>query len=246
MSGQKPFVILRSPSGIFYTAPNPTPDGDPTDGGPSAVVGYADSEDEAESECLRLRTEYLSRRVTVKARDIEDIPIGSNPFHHDLSRMGTPLVRDWMVMHEGYDSADSPLPMSHLILVNLRSGQRIRLDLIPQEAPTAFQPEVKITSTLPSPTPSIIYPDADNPDWEPWVEVDPSIDEIPTGINIGDLVQFQMLVEREGLEWLPWAILATREQLSAVFGTQSVDGDSAIVAYRVKKAHGSSLGKKGT
>lgn len=41
--------------------------------------------------------------------------------------MGTTLVRGWTVMHPGFDT----LPLDHMVLVNTRTGQRIRLDLRP-------------------------------------------------------------------------------------------------------------------
>lgn len=60
---------------------------------------------------------------------LEPIPPESNPFHYDAYNMGTPLVRGWIVMHSGYDSEDQPFPMTYLILVNTRTGQRIRIDM---------------------------------------------------------------------------------------------------------------------
>lgn len=55
------------------------------------------------------------------------IPAGENPFFHDSFNMGTPLVRGWLVMHEGYDRKEDPQPLHYLILVNTRTGQRIRI-----------------------------------------------------------------------------------------------------------------------
>lgn len=69
--------------------------------------------------------------VRVEQQPVSHIEPNSNPFHHDLFNMGTTLVRGWVVMHEGYDRNDSPLPLHYLILVNTRTGQRIHLNLRP-------------------------------------------------------------------------------------------------------------------
>ncbi len=62
-------------------------------------------------------------------RHLEPIPPNSNPFHYDISNMGTPLVRGWTVMHPGFDSKENPLPLNYVILVNCRTGQRIHVKL---------------------------------------------------------------------------------------------------------------------
>lgn len=67
--------------------------------------------------------------VTVKASNLEPIPVGGNPFHYDLFRMGTELVRGWMIMHEG--NSDQGTPLRYLILINRNTGQRLQLDLLP-------------------------------------------------------------------------------------------------------------------
>ena len=56
------------------------------------------------------------------------IPPDSNPFHYDAYNMGTSLVRGWTVMHEGPDSTEQR-PLRYLILINGRTGQRIRVNL---------------------------------------------------------------------------------------------------------------------
>lgn len=55
------------------------------------------------------------------------VPPNSNPFHYDSYHMGTPLVRGWMVMHEGTDLPEAPRELTYVILINTRTGQRIRL-----------------------------------------------------------------------------------------------------------------------
>lgn len=57
------------------------------------------------------------------------IPVGDNPMRHDHWHMGTHLVRGWVAMHEGFDNPKGPLPLRYVILVNIRSGQRIRVNL---------------------------------------------------------------------------------------------------------------------
>lgn len=63
------------------------------------------------------------------ARHLAPIPAGDNPFHHDAFHMGTTLVRGWMVMHTGFDRKENPLDLTYVILVNTRTGQRIRINL---------------------------------------------------------------------------------------------------------------------
>lgn len=65
----------------------------------------------------------------VAVEDLNHLPVGANPFHYDPIRMGTDLVRGWMVMHDGFDNSEDPLPLQEIILYNSRSGQRIRISL---------------------------------------------------------------------------------------------------------------------
>lgn len=81
-------------------------------------------------------------RVTFRAVEMESIPVGANPFLHDYFSMGTQLVRGWWAMHDGYDSKDDPksqFALRHLYLYNERSGQRIRLEILPQQPQTAAE-----------------------------------------------------------------------------------------------------------
>lgn len=61
---------------------------------------------------------------------MEPIPPNDNPFWHDAFSMGTTLVRDWVVMHGGFDRPESPRRLDYLILINGRTGQRIKV--VPQ------------------------------------------------------------------------------------------------------------------
>lgn len=79
-------------------------------------------------------------------RHLAPIPANSNPFHHDSQRMGTDLVRGWMVMHEGFDSKENPYNLTHVVLINQRTGQRIMVDMssiYPQEAEEEVVAEVQ-------------------------------------------------------------------------------------------------------
>ena len=78
--------------------------------------------------CGRMKDSRRSRHcgfVLPVVQHLAPIPPGSNPFHYDYGRMGTDLVRGWVVMHPGFDSTETPLELGHVILVNVRSGQRI-------------------------------------------------------------------------------------------------------------------------
>lgn len=61
----------------------------------------------------------------------EPIPPHSNPYRYDFALMGTGLVRGWEIMHEGYDREEEPRPLNYLILINKRTGQRLRIELVP-------------------------------------------------------------------------------------------------------------------
>lgn len=61
--------------------------------------------------------------------NIDPFPENCNPFHHDATSMGTSLPRRWMVMHDGYDRAESPFPLNHLYFVNTTTGRRVRVHL---------------------------------------------------------------------------------------------------------------------
>lgn len=59
------------------------------------------------------------------------IPPNSNPFHYDLSSMGTMLMNGWTIMHEGSGHEENPRAARFFVLVNTRTGQHIRIDLVP-------------------------------------------------------------------------------------------------------------------
>jgi hypothetical protein len=67
-----------------------------------------------------------------KLTALPPFPANSNPFHHDMSNMGTRMGKDLMLMHRNHDTEEC----KYLILVNTATGERWRLDLV---APTAEQ-----------------------------------------------------------------------------------------------------------
>lgn len=69
--------------------------------------------------------------ATVQA--MESIPPGANPFHYDSFSMGTSLVRDMLIMHEGYDGPPPrQMPMNWAYFVNTRTGNRLKVVFDPK------------------------------------------------------------------------------------------------------------------
>jgi hypothetical protein len=71
--------------------------------------------------------------VTLNLSNLESIPAGANPFHHDMFNMGTELARGWMAMHEGSTRPENPLPLNELILINRNTGQRFQIKMEPTQ-----------------------------------------------------------------------------------------------------------------
>lgn len=80
--------------------------------------------------------------VFPSVREMTFFPRNCNPFHHDLSHMGTPLVRGWVAMHEGYGRPDVEDQLRYVILVNTRTGRRLRVDISELEDYQEPQPQV--------------------------------------------------------------------------------------------------------
>lgn len=68
--------------------------------------------------------------VVVEEKDPMDLSKSANPFNYDGFSMGTQLVRGWVAMHDGYDRLEEPFPLQRLDLVNTRSGQWIKINLM--------------------------------------------------------------------------------------------------------------------
>ena len=73
--------------------------------------------------------------VKAEVAELDPIPANGNPYHYDSFNMGCPLVRGWEIMHAGLDSPDNPRPLEYVVLINTRSGPRLRINLSPK-APT--------------------------------------------------------------------------------------------------------------
>lgn len=58
---------------------------------------------------------------------MDPIPAHSNPFHYDSFNMGTDIPGGILVMHAGFQRPESPRPVQYLIVINQRTGQRIRI-----------------------------------------------------------------------------------------------------------------------
>lgn len=65
----------------------------------------------------------------ISISDLPRLPPGANPFHHDSYHMGSHLVRGWLAMHNGFDNPTSPRPLDYIILINTRTGRRLKLTL---------------------------------------------------------------------------------------------------------------------
>jgi hypothetical protein len=58
-------------------------------------------------------------------RDLEPIPPGSNPFVFDLHNMGEQIGNGLMLMFGNHPGE----PCKYLILVDIKSGERVRLQI---------------------------------------------------------------------------------------------------------------------
>jgi hypothetical protein len=73
-----------------------------------------------------------NEEVAATVSEMQAFPPNCNPFRHDHFHMGSDLVRGWMAMHSGFDRDDEPLPLNYVILVNQRTGQRLKVELLPK------------------------------------------------------------------------------------------------------------------
>lgn len=86
--------------------------------------------------------------VNASINELPLLPVMANPFHYDSTSMGTRLVRDWYVMHAGYDANEDQRGLMSVTLFNRRSGQRFFVDLSRIDADTDFmREEVKAATT---------------------------------------------------------------------------------------------------
>jgi len=80
-------------------------------------------------------------RMIVRHELMPSIPAGANPFNHDEYSMGTNLSRDIIIMHPGFDNKDDPRAMEWFYIVNIRTGQRVKINM--QHVPSAEQYDAK-------------------------------------------------------------------------------------------------------
>lgn len=64
-------------------------------------------------------------KITPKIVELEPFPADCNPFHHDMSNMGTRIGKDLMLMHSNHTHE----VCKFLIFVDTKTGQRFRLEL---------------------------------------------------------------------------------------------------------------------
>lgn len=58
----------------------------------------------------------------MKTIEMPEFPPNSNPYRYDLFSMGTPVGRNFMIMHGSHN------PKDRLIVVHIPSGKRFSLD----------------------------------------------------------------------------------------------------------------------
>lgn len=80
-------------------------------------------------------------QVEVSVREIEAIPAGANPFHHDAWRMGADLTESYLAM---FNSGEKPT--KHMVMCNRETGQRFMFEFTPK-TPTLLD-IVKFEPTL--------------------------------------------------------------------------------------------------
>lgn len=82
--------------------------------------------------------------VMASITELPLLPVMANPFHYDAMSMGTSVVRDWIIMHDGYDGPDNQRALRSMTLVNRRSGQRFYVDLSRMDMETDYiRPQVE-------------------------------------------------------------------------------------------------------
>lgn len=73
--------------------------------------------------------------VTAAVEELPSWPPNCNSMRHDHFSMGTPLVRGWIALHEGYGRPGDIDPLRNVTLVNEKSGQRFVVRFAPVATP---------------------------------------------------------------------------------------------------------------
>lgn len=67
----------------------------------------------------------MASKHLVEVVELDNLPPGSNPFHHDAFSMGTPMGSNLLLMHGNHPSEKC----GYLILINPFNGCRLRINL---------------------------------------------------------------------------------------------------------------------
>ena len=116
------FAIYVSDEGTEYSS-----DGQYVVDGPEILkdLNIAGLNNDYVKSVLNERNFKQSDFVDVKVSEMESIPPNSNPYLFDTNNSGMYLINGWEVMF----SSSQPAPLKELILINMFSGQQIKLDL---------------------------------------------------------------------------------------------------------------------
>lgn len=116
------FAIYVSDEGTQYSS-----DGQYVVGGPESLkaLNLAGLNNDHVKSVLNERKFKDTDFVDVKVSEMESIPPNSNPYLFDYVNSGLGLVHGWEAMFSSSQSS----PLKELILVNTKSGQRLKLDL---------------------------------------------------------------------------------------------------------------------
>lgn len=104
-----------------------------------ALTDLCEPDMKAMRESTRLHNARLAAEKGFQLPTVEHmdpIPAHSNPFHYDSFNMGTDIPGGLTVMHAGFQRKESPRPVQYLIIVNNRTGQRMRILF---EQPTQYR-----------------------------------------------------------------------------------------------------------
>lgn len=73
-------------------------------------------------------------QVHAHVKELPPFSPNCNSMQHDHWRMGTPLVRGWIALHEGFGRPGDVDPLRNVILVNEKTGQRFQVNFTPVHA----------------------------------------------------------------------------------------------------------------
>lgn len=103
------------------------------------MLTYLDRFDIVDVESLPAEVKFMERledprdKVIPQLHQIGSIPIGDNPYNHDMVSSGQGLPGGWEIMHRGSDV------LRFLCLVNKNTGERFFIDLIHIQTQNSFK-----------------------------------------------------------------------------------------------------------